>query len=70
MSLRSPSELNFQAANMGTEWLRWRRYWQYYLAARELSTKPMAVQLGTFFNYAGVAAQGLPPTLTGMKTKA
>ncbi|XP_043190620.1 uncharacterized protein LOC122390655 [Amphibalanus amphitrite] len=57
MNLRSPTELNFGAANMAAEWARWSRDWQYYAAARELAAKPMAVQLGTFFNCAGVSAQ-------------
>ena len=57
MSLRTPTELRFSAANMAAEWARWKRDWLYYAAARELSEKPAPVQIGTFFNYAGVDAQ-------------
>ena len=57
MDLRGPTELNFSAVNMAAEWARWRRDWQYYAAARELSKKTTAVQVGTFFNFAGVNAQ-------------
>lgn len=76
MSLRAPTELNFSATNLAAEWARWKRDWQYYAAARELSAKPVPVQVGTFFNYAGLNAQevaahfewreadGLAPLLT------
>ena len=57
MSLRNPTELDFSAANMAAEWARWSRDWGFYAAARELSSKPVPVQVGTFFNYAGVGAQ-------------
>ena len=57
MSLRNPTELDFSAANMAAEWARWSRDWRFYAAARELSSKPVPVQVGTFFNYAGVGAQ-------------
>ena len=57
MSLRNPTELNFSAVNMAAEWARWSRDWRFYAAARELSSKPLPVQMGTFFNYAGLGAQ-------------
>ena len=55
--LRLPAELNLSASNVAAAWQQWRREWQYYAAARELSDKPVAVQVGTFFNCAGPAAQ-------------
>ena len=57
MNLRAPTELNFSAANMAAEWARWSRDWKYYAAAREISQKTVTVQVGTFFNYAGICAQ-------------
>ena len=57
MSLRNPTELDFSAVNMAAEWARWSRDWGFYAAARELSAKPVSVQVGTFFNYAGLGAQ-------------
>ena len=49
MSLRNPTELDFSAVNMAAEWARWSRDWGFNAAARELSAKPVSVQVGTFF---------------------
>ena len=55
--LRAPTELDLSAANLATAWKQWRRDWRYYAAARDLDSKPIAMQVGTFFNCAGPAAQ-------------
>ena len=58
MSLRHTTELNLSAVNMAAEWARWSRDRRFYAAARKLSDKPVpVVQVGTFFNYAGLGAQ-------------
>ena len=55
--LRTPTELDLSASNVCAAWQQWRRDWRYYTAARELDTKHVAMQVGTFFNCAGPAAQ-------------
>ena len=55
--LRAPTELNLSASNLAAAWKQWRRDWRYYAAARDLDSKSVAMQVGTFFNCAGPTAQ-------------
>ena len=55
--LRAPEGLDLAASNLAAAWKKWRRDWTYYAAARELNSKPVAMQVGTFFNCAGPSAQ-------------
>ena len=55
--LRAPNELDLTASNVAAAWQQWRRDWGYYAAARELHSKSVSMQVGTFFNCAGPAAQ-------------
>ena len=58
MSLRNTTELDFSAVNMAAEWAHWSRDWRFYVAARELSSKPVPTRWERFFfNYAGLGAQ-------------
>ena len=55
--LRAPNELDLTVSNVAAAWEQWRRDWGYYAAARELDSKSVSMQVGTFFNCAGPAAQ-------------
>ena len=57
VSWRFISAHKADCAPLATAWKQWRRDWRYYAAARDLDSKPIAMQVGTFFNCAGPAAQ-------------
>lgn len=56
-SFRKPQELNLGDPALASTWRRWKQDWEFFFDANELEKKSDAVQVGIFFNCAGIAAQ-------------
>ena len=56
-NLRPPPELEIGSPQLATRWRTWRREWENYAIAVELTGKPHAVQVAVFLNCAGGEAQ-------------
>ena len=55
--LRAPQAISFGAANLAHEWRKWRKQFEIYFQAAELSKKAKAKQVAILHNVAGTEAQ-------------
>ena len=55
--LRAPQAISFGAANLANEWRKWRKQFEIYFQAAELSKKAKATQVAILLNVAGTEAQ-------------
>lgn len=57
MSSCKPEVLDLSSPALASRWRQWKTDWTYFFDANELEKKSDAVQVGHFFNCAGLAAQ-------------
>ena len=55
--LRAPQAISFGAADLAHEWRKWRKQFELYFQAAELSKKAKATQVAILLNVAGTEAQ-------------
>ena len=68
-NLRPPPELEIGSPQLATRWRTWRREWENYAIAVELTGKPHAVQVAVFLNCAGGEAQEVASHFSGWSTE-
>ena len=56
-SFHKPNELDLSDPALTSVWRRWQKDWEFFYDANELGNKTDKVQVGIFFNCAGLAAQ-------------